>query len=358
METGDGIVHSKKFNDGLVAISVEEKVQLDSKRYSVVSGPNPDWLDVFSKEHIIEGAFYTEHENAFLVGFCAVAIDSRGNVLLESTLGSKRYLDKTGDSKFIQSFKRLPTEATLDVVFSLVNVLSKSYFHWVSEVLPMLRSYFEYEFINKQFPTIVIDRMPTEFQLQFLDLLGVPKDKVLLWNYKKIRAKKLVLSSVNFHRIKVDEFNALHLYSKNGLNWLAERIESSKKVHKHERIYISRRESRVVVNEVELLDFLEKRNVKRVFLEDLSVADQIDLFKRTDLLISIHGAGLVNLVFSKGIKVIELFPDVRNTYLTYHYFQISNYFNHEYTLCYCRTQNTSHDIVVDLDLLNELLGDV
>ncbi len=358
LQFGEDIILGKELNDRLIAITTEENIKLNSNLYSVVSGPNPEWLDVFSKSFVLEGSFYTEHKNAFLIGFCAVAIDSRGNVLLDSTLGSKGYLDKTGDSKFIQSFERLETEKNIEVVFSLVNVLSKSYFHWVSEVLPMLRSYFEYGRINGQLPTIIIDSSPTEFQLQFLDLMGVPKDKVLFWEYKKIRANKLVLSSLNFLRIKVDDFNAWHLYSKCGLNWLAERFERSREVKKDQRIYVSRRESRVVINEEELVYFLKKRNVKQVFLEDLSVADQIDLFKRAALIISVHGAGLVNLIFSRGIKVIELFPDERNTYLTYHYFQISNYFDHDYTLCYCKTQNNDHDIVVDLDLLNQLLGDV
>ena len=76
------------------------------------------------------------------------------------------------------------------------------------------------------------------------------------------------------------------------------------------RIYIKRTGSRRVGNEESVEDFVVKAGFEIHVMEDLSVAEQIELFRHAAWVIGVHGAATANLVFCPpGTKVIELAPD-------------------------------------------------
>ena len=77
-----------------------------------------------------------------------------------------------------------------------------------------------------------------------------------------------------------------------------------------ERLYVSRARARRrrVVNEESLWALLEARGFHRVFLEDMTWAEQIVAFREARELVAAHGAGLANLVFCEaGTRVVEFF---------------------------------------------------
>jgi hypothetical protein len=75
-------------------------------------------------------------------------------------------------------------------------------------------------------------------------------------------------------------------------------------------IYIKRTTSRRVANAPELEELLGKSGFEVHVMEDLTVAEQIELFRHAAFVIGVHGAALANLVFCPpGTKVIELAPD-------------------------------------------------
>lgn len=83
-------------------------------------------------------------------------------------------------------------------------------------------------------------------------------------------------------------------------------LESSEKKL---RIYIKRKSSRVrnVVGEDILLSRLKNLNFESISFEDYSIEDQAKLVSRCEALVSIHGAGLTNMMFApKGCLVVEL----------------------------------------------------
>ncbi len=96
--------------------------------------------------------------------------------------------------------------------------------------------------------------------------------------------------------------------------WVAQKIKQyvrencnpSNDVHPY--IYISRHKAvgRQILNETELNACLQKYNFRRYTLEDLSLADQINLFSQAKFIIAPHGAGLTNMIFSTNAKVIEI----------------------------------------------------
>ena len=75
------------------------------------------------------------------------------------------------------------------------------------------------------------------------------------------------------------------------------------------RIYISRRfaRNRRVINEDAIMPILKEYGIETVFLEKISFLDQVTLFNSAEIIVSPHGSGLTNLVFSnEKTKVIEL----------------------------------------------------
>lgn len=75
--------------------------------------------------------------------------------------------------------------------------------------------------------------------------------------------------------------------------------------------YIDRRGSinRPLINEDELIDALEERGFAIVQLENLTFDEQVLLFHQAKYIISAHGAGLTNIVFSQPeTKIIEIMP--------------------------------------------------
>ena len=76
------------------------------------------------------------------------------------------------------------------------------------------------------------------------------------------------------------------------------------------RLLVARKgPTRTIHNIEQLQAFLSRYDFETVYLEGLSMLDQILLFQSAEFIISPHGAGLANLLFCEpGTKVIELMP--------------------------------------------------
>jgi hypothetical protein len=99
-------------------------------------------------------------------------------------------------------------------------------------------------------------------------------------------------------------------------------------------VYASRSKARgrFVLNETELLRSISHLSPQVVHFEDLSFGEQVALLSKTKILISIHGAGLTNMMFMpRNGLVIELLPR-RNGLFDYH--KERNSFRHD--ACYVR----------------------
>jgi len=78
-----------------------------------------------------------------------------------------------------------------------------------------------------------------------------------------------------------------------------------------EQIYISRRKvgTRSFMNEEAVEDLLRNMGITVVYLEDLDFSRQVGLFRRVNLVVAAHGAGLANLVWcAQPATVVEIFP--------------------------------------------------
>ncbi len=129
-----------------------------------------------------------------------------------------------------------------------------------------------------------------------------------------------------------------------------------------ERIYISRGKTitRRVVNEEEVIHCLKEFNVVPIYLEDWTVAEQIQIFASAEVIVGPHGAGLANLAFCQpGTRVIEIF---HAQHIVPTYWMISNHNDLDYYMVYAQgVADPSirfpglEDICVDVDRLHQTL---
>jgi hypothetical protein len=79
---------------------------------------------------------------------------------------------------------------------------------------------------------------------------------------------------------------------------------------KTERLYISRQGAnhRQVRNEDAVMQLLDKFGFRKVALEKLSFAKQVELFHQAEIVIGAHGAGVGTIFFSGDIEVVVLYP--------------------------------------------------
>jgi capsular polysaccharide biosynthesis protein len=77
------------------------------------------------------------------------------------------------------------------------------------------------------------------------------------------------------------------------------------------KIYITRKNAkwRKITNENELYPILKRFGYKIVDLDVIDVNHQIECFQSANIIVGIHGAGLVNMYSSKpGTKLLEIYP--------------------------------------------------
>lgn len=79
-----------------------------------------------------------------------------------------------------------------------------------------------------------------------------------------------------------------------------------------QRVYLSRKKTRNIKNDDEVMSLLDGFGFKRVFMEELSVEAQLTLLMKSAVIVAVHGAALAPLAYksnaTKDTKLIEIFP--------------------------------------------------
>ncbi|MFY0607974.1 MAG: glycosyltransferase family 61 protein [Cyclobacteriaceae bacterium] len=174
------------------------------------------------------------------------------------------------------------------------------YFHWFADGLTRLESlpenftgtlylplaYSNYQYVTeslKYYSRFDVQFIPDKHSVEFGELLIPRPTSVTTGNYNDG-----ILRSLR--------------------NRLTQKGASDNK-NRNERIYISRAKAnrRRVINESDLFPILEQYGFEVVHLEDWTWHEQVELFSRCKYLVSIHGAGLTNMVLMpNGQQVLEL----------------------------------------------------
>jgi hypothetical protein len=130
-------------------------------------------------------------------------------------------------------------------------------------------------------------------------------------------------------------------------------VKENKKANK--RIYISRSKAkrRKIINESEFETYLLAQNFEIVHFEDLSISQQVNLMSETEIVISLHGAGLTNCMFMQPqSNLIELIPEVEKLKdFRFPFWRISSIVGLRYYSLFCETKSTEEIDLYDRNII-------
>jgi capsular polysaccharide biosynthesis protein len=190
----------------------------------------------------------------------------------------------------------------------LSNTAVNHYDHWLRLILPILRIYRDYGYLDKIDYFYIGEVAINQFMAESLRMLGIPLEKII--NYP-CNSEKLI--SVVSQWPKQHEDRAY--LDQKSYQFIREEflkpIDLSVNCCYGSRVYISRGKVnwRKVINEAAVIDFLKPYDFEFRVMDNLSIQEQIKIFYFANTLIAPHGSALTNLFFSQAKnKVLEIFP--------------------------------------------------
>jgi len=169
-----------------------------------------------------------------------------------------------------------------------------NFYHWMIEILPRLISYDRCS--SLQYVPIIVPKSAPRFVAESLKLAGY-------------------LSKVIFLDDGVYRFNTLHMLSMlspsmdvsaDAVDWLNKKFADAPSTPTApKRVYVSRRDAKIrfVSNECDLTRTLSEFGFETIVMSDLSLADQISIFRNAECIIGPHGAAFANLVFTRPTSI-------------------------------------------------------
>jgi capsular polysaccharide biosynthesis protein len=177
---------------------------------------------------------------------------------------------------------------------------SENYYHWMCEVMPRLYM------MSQQYPEgrviLPANVQRHSFVTESLALLKLPIlsiDTNVSYCYEQLVTVKTDPPFGNPSSVLVTGLS----------KQLRGNLQLNTQVSANRKIFISRAkaERRNIVNEPDITALLVKHGYEVVYTENLSFTEQVKLFAGTVSLVSLHGAGLTNIIFMPaGSKVLEI----------------------------------------------------
>jgi capsular polysaccharide biosynthesis protein len=251
--------------------------------------------------NISNGTYSGKVTNAFVVGDNAAVISSSNRLLTDVSpeIGQPYNRHST-----LQILSRDKPHVLPGKTFLLAGSEGKdNYFHWMTDVLPKIEIAAS-TLTNSGAVNVVTNSVCKEYQKLTLQHLGFKFDNIIpLDKYNFIKCQELIVASPTCLSGNVPLW-IVQFLRKAFSSWMV--ADSSKP----DKIFISRAKStkRRLSNENELWSLLSKKGFKKVYLEDMSLQDQVGTFYNASWIMGVHGAGFTNLCFSKaGAQIIEIF---------------------------------------------------
>lgn len=306
-----------------------------------------DFSDLTGTYKIPEPSVY-EVDNTNLVGPHALTLNENGEYIAANAsnrmMGLSIAVLETAVSKLP---KRSYQEGqSIGSAVSLVGPFVRNYFHWFVDYLPRLSGVEAYERATDEKPIIIYPKDAPSWLFGSLSLL-VEEDRLMEWNENKRRVESLVVPSVR----RITSGSSNQILSTDALEWVRNEIVNRIQQDSEgpDRLYISRNDAkeRRVQNENAVVDLLTEYDFQPFTLSELSFQEQVKLFYDTDCIVSPHGSGLTNMLWTENSKIIELFGDL----VPQMYFTMANQLGHEYAAVF--GEQTGPDIRIDLPELRD-----
>lgn len=209
--------------------------------------------------------------------------------------------------------------------------MASNAYHWYTQYLPRLE--FIIKYLYEKDYRVLLDKNPTNFQIESLKLLGINEDRFIKWNEKPLIIKNCLIPSLRHKNFIKGMFD---IQSRNSYSWIRNTILkniNNNNNFKNKNILITRNDtfSRRLINESELIKFLKNYNFEIINLSNLTQNQIIEYFNNASIVIGVHGAAFTYTLFCRKAKIIEIFPEdykeIGNKISTHNclnsYFQIS-----------------------------------
>jgi hypothetical protein len=307
--------------------------------------------------------FVTELQNITLVGPMAVAFTSEGKIIAD-TMSFDPYNEVDLNPRLKRAIRAGVANVPVTIAkamrghnFSEADSLrvactlhggGPNYFHWMLENLLKLRGVERYEAKTGHEVPLIIPPNPPSYLSDSIGLVGFDNHQIIEWDSGPLQVDRLVVPS----------FPEL---TPKAVGWLRENVFSAVDLGSDSTgwLYVSRQRAngRSVVNYLELKEFLEEREISVVYCEDLSLREQVELFRTADGIIAPHGAGLTNMVWGDNLHVVEIFTEVVQP----PYNILAELMGHKYTSIVGTPVDSQFDkrntnIKLDIDELDSILS--
>jgi capsular polysaccharide biosynthesis protein len=209
-----------------------------------------------------------------------------------------------GDGKCLKLDDAIEVDGRAMVM--LDDVGNINYCHWLCDWLPRLAA----------LPTVLEDTYvvvlgcKTSWQLETLRAFGFPPRRIIsLANWQAVRARELIVPSY-----LSDVIHPAYRGARWALDFLNRKLDTlpGELEDAPRRVYFSRADAtgRQIENEDAFAAYLQTLGYQTFVASGMSVAAQARLFRSAASIVSLHGAGLTNIVFCRpGCKVLEIMPD-------------------------------------------------
>jgi hypothetical protein len=304
----------------------------------------------------LDPLFYKKIDQALIVGD-GVIVNGAGKVILESTLFQREYLFKLKQNHLLLSRFFLKKKRQQKPMLSLSNVLEDNYYHWIME--SVTRVLLIENFIDLRMLMVIINDHERKFKTEsLLFLFGLPSSNIALKATKEVFEGSVVIPSFTHTRNEVTKMTDVYYPSLiRDLNLkVFQKLNSSSSRNFPLKFILSRKKAanRRIVNEEFLLAAICDKSFTIIAAEDLSFEDQVNLFFHARVVISTHGSGLTNIVFSRDITVIELFPEDRNPRDAFIFTQLSSALGFKHHLISYSPHNKTEDVMADAHLVDSI----
>ena len=294
-------------------------IQLDKNAYQCsLDRPAPIQSKLPFVVTIPEGrSWIAPHKNSWII--CdAIAIMTADNYLLGDLsrfypwfLPECPYQERKEHSVF-QLEEIPPVEKIEGKVAVLSGLAGHIYYHWMFDILPRIELIQRSNLKLSDIDCFVVNSISKPFQKETLELLNIPANKILESDrHAHIQATELIVPSFPGYMDWVPPGTMQFLRQ----TFLPQINLAKNKLSK--KIYISRAKAknRQIINEAEVSQLLTSQGFRTIFLEEMSVLEQVAIFANAEEIVAPHGSGLTNIVFcSPNTKVVELFsPNYQRT---------------------------------------------
>lgn len=261
--------------------------------------------------------------NGRLLGREGVVLTSDGRVLEESTFAWEMPPAEW------PVFTRLSVPDIKEKPGAMLTLLSPisgkpNYFHWWIDTLPRLAIA---EAAGIRHFRVIVPETIENWQRESLERLGYPSDRWEPFGDEHWRVESLLFPSLLGYSGMVRPW---------ATSWLRRKIGLPKPAAGKRRIYLRRAKAgfRQVANESELVPILKSFKFEIQETQGMPLADQLKLFSNAECVVSVHGAGLTNLLFApSGTRVVE-FMSPHPAYTNTCYYSLCSALGHRYAVIF------------------------